>query len=418
MIRLLVALFVVVAATPIRAASHHNGHNSNPFAILGIPNSATQAEIKQRYRRLCLEYHPDKKLHLPAPQRAEYERKFKELQSAYELIGTPTARRAFQQNQRYNQHFDFRQSTRYNTQYSGSTTNNNRDSPTHRGEFPFGFPFSLFSPHTDNDRPFRSSPWFAAATSAHSRFPFATTATKTSWKSIHVQRVTVPLRDLYTGQPNFEFCVQHDNAWTRLVAAVRGKLAWVLLYKSVVASIPALMFSRKLALLSLVCLFLSNLPPLSPRSPSQGVDWGSRMDPSDHSLDSRVFRAHLQPGYKTNTRLIFNAQHTGHERVEVHFVLREDKHPIYTRIGNNLHIHCTITRRQARRGCRVSFPTLSDPTVRLYVTIPRRTAPGDEIVVPGEGWPNRKRHGIKGDLIVTVHVSSARFSWKREKSTV
>jgi DnaJ domain len=251
--RVLVAL-VVVTATPIRGASHHNGHHSNPFAILDIPNLATQDEIKQRYRRLCLEYHPDKKLHLPAPQRAEYERKFKELQSAYELIGTPTARRAFQQKQRFQQ-FDqaaFRQSTPY-TPYFGTTTT--RDHPTHRGEFPFEFPFSLFSRYVDT-RSFRPSPLFTAATFTRSRFP-STTTKKTSWKLIHVQRVTVPLRDLYKGQPNFEFCVQHDNAWTRLVAAVRGKLAWVLLYKSVLASIPALMFSRKLALLSFVCLFLA-----------------------------------------------------------------------------------------------------------------------------------------------------------------
>jgi molecular chaperone DnaJ len=52
----------------------------NPFEILGVSENATQQEIKKAYRTLALKYHPDKS--------GGDEDKFREIQSAYELINT------------------------------------------------------------------------------------------------------------------------------------------------------------------------------------------------------------------------------------------------------------------------------------------------------------------------------------------
>ena len=60
----------------------HNGSNlQNPYEILGVPESVSDAEIKFVYRNLMKQYHPDKN-----PSNKEAEEKFIEINSAYDAI--------------------------------------------------------------------------------------------------------------------------------------------------------------------------------------------------------------------------------------------------------------------------------------------------------------------------------------------
>lgn len=54
----------------------------DPYEVLGVPRQATTAEIKAAYRRLALQYHPDRN---PGDHAAE--EKFKELSLAYAVLG-------------------------------------------------------------------------------------------------------------------------------------------------------------------------------------------------------------------------------------------------------------------------------------------------------------------------------------------
>ncbi len=54
----------------------------DPYAVLGVPPSATDDEIKKAYRALCRKYHPD--VNRDDPKRAE--EKFKEVGEAYRQI--------------------------------------------------------------------------------------------------------------------------------------------------------------------------------------------------------------------------------------------------------------------------------------------------------------------------------------------
>ncbi|MGN0465535.1 MAG: J domain-containing protein [Lachnospiraceae bacterium] len=56
----------------------------DPYKILGVPETASDEEIKKAYRRLSKKYHPDANIN--NPNKDEAERKFKEVQSAYETI--------------------------------------------------------------------------------------------------------------------------------------------------------------------------------------------------------------------------------------------------------------------------------------------------------------------------------------------
>lgn len=59
----------------------------DPYAVLEIDRNASPEDIKQAYRRLAGQYHPDKLMHLGEEFKALAEKRFKEIQRAYsELV--------------------------------------------------------------------------------------------------------------------------------------------------------------------------------------------------------------------------------------------------------------------------------------------------------------------------------------------
>ena len=54
----------------------------DPFVVLGIPRNADKYEKKAAYRKLAMEFHPDKH----PGEEEKYGEIFKEIQAAYELV--------------------------------------------------------------------------------------------------------------------------------------------------------------------------------------------------------------------------------------------------------------------------------------------------------------------------------------------
>ncbi len=62
----------------------------DPYKILGVSKSATDAEIKKAYRKLAKKYHPDLN-----PSDKASESKFQEISAANDIIGDPEKRKRF-----------------------------------------------------------------------------------------------------------------------------------------------------------------------------------------------------------------------------------------------------------------------------------------------------------------------------------
>lgn len=65
--------------------------NNDLYKVLGVSKSATAAELKSAYRKLAVQYHPDKN------KSKESEEKFKEINQAYEVLGNEQKRKQYDQ---------------------------------------------------------------------------------------------------------------------------------------------------------------------------------------------------------------------------------------------------------------------------------------------------------------------------------
>ena len=62
----------------------------NYYAVLEVSLQASQDEIKKSYRKLALQYHPDRN-----QGNRQAEQKIREVNAAYEILGDPDARKAY-----------------------------------------------------------------------------------------------------------------------------------------------------------------------------------------------------------------------------------------------------------------------------------------------------------------------------------
>jgi curved DNA-binding protein len=63
------------------------------YEILGVPRSATAEQVKKAYRKLAMQYHPDKN----AGKEEWANEKFKEINEAYGVLGDPQKRKQYDQ---------------------------------------------------------------------------------------------------------------------------------------------------------------------------------------------------------------------------------------------------------------------------------------------------------------------------------
>ncbi|XP_048227001.1 dnaJ homolog subfamily B member 4 [Ricinus communis] len=113
----------------------------------------------------------------------------------------------------------------------------------------------------------------------------------------------------------------------------------------------------------------------------------------------------IKPGWKKGTKITFEGM--GNERpgtcpADITFVIAEKRHPLFRREGDDLEIAVEIPLVKALTGCDISIPLLGGE--RTTLMIDDIIYPGFQKIVKGQGMPNTKEHGKKGNLKVIFLV--------------
>ncbi len=324
------------------------------YAILGVPRDASQEEIKQAYRRLVKQWHPD----LHPENRKEAEERFKEIQEAYEVLSDPEKRRQY----------DLYGTVGEVPVVTGVGFDPFDDLMRMVDEFfGFGSTTTRYRPRTERGEDVEAD----LEISLEEAFQGGT-------KEVKVEvLVTCPDCNGFGALGGFKRCPEcHGTGritYTRQAAGV---------FLRTMTTCPTCHGAGQVA--AQIC------------ETCQGV---GRVE------TTRRVTVELPPGIEDGMTLRLpgqgNAGKSGGPSGDLYVTVRIKPHPLFRREGIHLHMDLPLTFPQLVLGDVVEVPTL-DGTAE--VTIPPGTQPGTVLKVPRKGFISM-RSGRRGDLFVHVQVT-------------
>ncbi|KAJ4879151.1 HSP40/DnaJ peptide-binding protein [Raphanus sativus] len=119
-----------------------------------------------------------------------------------------------------------------------------------------------------------------------------------------------------------------------------------------------------------------------------------------------TLRVNIKPGWKKGTRITFEGvgnEKPGYLPEDIIFVVEEKRHPLFKSRGDDLEIAVEIPLLKALTGCKLSVPLLTGES--MSISVGEVIFHGFEKAIKGQGLPNGKEDGRRGDLIITFLVS-------------
>jgi molecular chaperone DnaJ len=130
----------------------------------------------------------------------------------------------------------------------------------------------------------------------------------------------------------------------------------------------------------------------------------------------RTLTVNVPPGVDNDVSIRLSGEGEAGERGappgDLYCVIRVRKHPLFVRHGQDLHCEVPVTISQAALGRPIEVPALDGQFVTQ--TLKRGTQSGDEVRIHGKGMPHL-RSGRPGDLVVHVRIVTPRRLTKRQE---
>ncbi len=311
------------------------------YDILGIDKGASEQEIKRAYRKLAREYHPD------VNKSAGADEKFKEAQSAYDVLSDP------QKRARYDQF--------------GVTDDQ-------AGAGGFGGGFEGFSGSAGFEDAFGDifESFFGGSRSGGGR-----SSSQQSGEDLRFD-LTISLEDAAKGiKKNIElFYLDIKPGSTRSCPRCNGLGYVEVVQRTILGSISQ----------RTVC----------PECHGTG---GIEREKKKKKLDVSI-PAGVETGMKLRINGEGNAGIGGGPRGDLFVVITVKDHTIFTREGNDLIVEIPVPVTQVILGTTLRVPTL---TGQSDLKVPSGTQPGTKFRLKGKGVKNLKGFG-HGDLYVVINV--------------
>ncbi|MFN2484066.1 MAG: DnaJ C-terminal domain-containing protein [Candidatus Limnocylindria bacterium] len=329
------------------------------YAVLGVPRTATQAEIKKAYRKLARELHPDRN-----PGDSKAERRFKDANEAHAVLSDPDKRKLYDELGSNWQAYE----------RAGAASGG----PGAAGDFPGGFTSSggNFTYRTiDPSEASGFSDFFRAFFGGDTgAFNFGgpgrtvrSGPSRSSGRASTTSRSTRSAGD--TAGYDFDWGDLDDFADLRDPATARR-------------------------------------PAPAPAEAETEVTLAEVLRGTERlvNVDGRRLQVKIPPGVADGSRIRLAVGEAGGDGAQaadaVYIRVRIAPDPRFERRGADLITEVPVTLEEALLGAEVPVPT---PSGKLRLKLRAGTQPGQEIRVAGRGLP-RRGNKARGDLSVRVKV--------------
>jgi len=347
------------------------------YEILGVPRNATKEEIKQAYRKLALQYHPDRN------KSKEAEEKFKEINEAYAVLSDDEKRKEYDMygaagfEQRYRPEDIFR----------GADFSDFEDLFESMGFGPFGFgrdPFDIFG-----FREGRRKRGADLQATIQITLEEAAQGISREFEFFKTKRCDVCNGTGGAPGAKLKIC-PHCNGTGRIRTTRRmGPMT----FQTVTT-----------------CNHCHGVGKVYEKlCPACG---GSGMKREKEKITISV-----PPGVFDGMRMRFEGagEYGPGGYGDLYLTVRVKKHPLFARDGDDLITEYEIPFTTAILGGEVEIETLTSG--KKKVSIPGGIQPGDIITLKGEGMPKLQRSG-RGNLLIKLKVQIPRKISKRQRELI
>ena len=337
--------------------------------MLGVQRGASEQEIKSAYRKLALQYHPDRN-----PNNPDAEDKFKEASEAYAVLADSDKREMY---------------NRFGHAGVGSAAGAGA-----------GFDATIFQDFTDIFGDFFGfGDLFGGGRSGGRRSRAQRGADLREDITIEFEEAVfgTEKKISYRKHETCEVCrgsgsVGGKPPATCRICAGHGQVRYQQGFFSIARTCPACQGAG--SVISDPCT----------RCKGQG-----------RVVQQKTIDARIPAGVEDGTRIRFSgvgeAGTHGGPGGDLYVVLHVKEHPVFERQGNNLHCVVPISITQAALGAEIPVPTLEgEQTLR----IPEGTQSSTTLKIRGKGVPALNSRG-KGDLFVEVRVETPTKLTKRQR---
>jgi len=332
--------------------------------VLGVSREASEQELKSAYRKLAMQYHPDRN-----PNNPDAEEKFKECSEAYAILADSEKRSVYDR---------FGHAGVGAAGTGGFDPNSFQDLNDIFGDF-FGFG-DLFGGGRRRTRAQRGADLREDLTLRFEEAVFGKEA------QVVVRR-----------NETCEDCRGSGAAAgkapvTCRTCAGRGQVRYQQGFFSMARTCPT-------------CQGVGSvITDPCPKCKGQGSN------PRQRTIDAKI-----PAGVEDGTRIRFSglgeAGAFGGPPGDLYVVLHVKEHPIFEREGTNLHCVIPISFTQAALGAEIRVPTLDGEHT---LKVPEGSQSGTTIRIKGKGVPVVNGHG-KGDLFVEIRVQTPSKLTKRQR---
>lgn len=319
----------------------------NYYKTLGLEKKCTDDDIKKAYRKLAMIWHPDKHTQDSDIDKKKAEDKFKEINRAYEILGSAEKRKQYDQ---------FGENA-----FSGSSG------------YQFNNPNDLFN---DFFKSFGAGGFDVSNLSGFGKKGGIFVDPRSG------QKIHVNIGNMFNHHRN-HMMDQDDEDDNEYKEAKKDETVFV----DVGLSLEDLYngVTKKMKI-------------------SRKVHAGNKV-----RNETEILSIDVKPGWKEGTKITFNNKgdvNPGTEPADMVFVIKQKPHDVFTRIDNDLKVIVDVTAKEVSSGFE---KTLVDITgEELIIKLKKKEIPDSTYVhkIPGRGMPIRKEGKIvgRGDMLVGFNI--------------